>query len=353
MKFSGFFLGVHLVLAGACWDPHHSSPARPVVERPTLAHSPTRGTYPCRRDRSGTTSSPASVRPRRAAPPSPRFSRTPKRLSETPDLGVALRRATPRARRPTLTVPRSVWHFFPRRSPVGVGPRRERDGRARSHPPVRGGAPMQHALRSPRARRRRAPPRSTSRTAPVNTPCTPPPSAATPRSSSFSTTKTLRSIFATSASAPLYGPRVTAETRTPRPCSFGSAPIRTPPTPRSSHHSSPPRPTATMPPFARSSPPPRTRWTWTVARCSGAPRCGPPPSGAPRDGVDVTLRRRRSGRAERVRTNRARRGGAEREHGPVSRAFESWREPERRGRGWRDGVVRGGVRRSSGDGRRR
>ena len=72
--------------------------------------------------------------------------------------------------------------------------------------------------------------------------------------------------------------------------------------------------------------------------------------GAPRDGVDVTLRRRRSGRAERVRTNRARRGGAERQHGPVSRTFESRREPERRGRGWRDGVVRGGVRRSSGDG---
>ena len=30
----------------------------------------------------------------------------------------------------------------------------------------------------------------------------------------------------TSASAPRYGPRVTAETRTPRPCSFGSAPIQ-------------------------------------------------------------------------------------------------------------------------------
>ena len=43
--------------------------------------------------------------------PRPRGFLGPERLSETPDLGVALRRATPRARRPTLTVPRSVWHF--------------------------------------------------------------------------------------------------------------------------------------------------------------------------------------------------------------------------------------------------
>ena len=93
---------------------------------------------------------------------------------------------------------------------------------------------MQHALRSPRARRGGAAALNLTNRAGKHA-CTPPPSAATPRSSSFSTTKTLRSIFATSASAPLYGPRVTAETRTPRPCSFGSAPIQTPPTPRSSH----------------------------------------------------------------------------------------------------------------------